>query len=311
MNKAKAIFKEYKNVIQDDKKYRSVPKNNQWRSLDKSTLEAYERYVLAQFKFDSQEAIEKERKQAIESLIPGTKNFYHLYFLDLVKKKKKLIDFSDEEKDLYKKFNSQYGQSQEFYEVEMWIMLLNRIELMTPTNEDTHEADIDENLNLIDYLQDNFLNNRESSSMGQRPQWMDDHNNDSSQSENEDNDASKARKLETKNFTSMFSKEEKLKEILNYYKRNKSLNHQEIIGFDNDVDWDQILPEHVYSHALWMSRNARNQKWVTQFWELSSDKFFNQVAMHFVDKFKKHKEDPRKHSKFYQSEHFFVSFSIE
>ena len=259
MEKAKAIFKEYKNVIQDDNKYRSVPKNTQWKSLDKGTLEAYERYVLAQFKYDSADAIDKERKQAIESLIPGTKNFYHLYFLDLVKKKKKLIDFSDEEKELYKKFNTQFGQSQEFYEVEMWIMLLNRIELMTPTTQDTELADIEENLNLMDYLQDNFLNNREHSYLGSRPQWMDDHNNDSSQSENEDNDASKSRKMETKNFTEMFSKERKLTDILSYYKRNNYLNNQDIIGFDNEVDWDAVKPEHVYSHAVWMAQNASNQ----------------------------------------------------
>ena len=263
MNKSKAVFTQYREVLQDPKKYRSIPKNDRWRNLDKGTLEAYERYVLAQFKFDQDEQIEKERKQAIESLIPGTVNFYHLYFLDLVKRKKKLEDFSDDEKDLYKKFNTQFGQTQQFYEVEMWIMLLNRIDAMAPTNANTTDEDIQENLDLMEYLQDNYLQNRSNSKMGSRPSWMNDHNNDSSQSEGEDNDVSKNSKTETKNFTALFSKETRLKTCLQYYKNHKQINSQQISGFENDFDWTQIQPEHVFAHAKWVAQNAKNQKWVT------------------------------------------------
>jgi hypothetical protein len=74
-------------------------------SMDRSALEAYERYVLAQFKFSDAKDIEQERMDAINSLIPGTKHYYHLYFLNLVKQQKQLHDFTEEEAELYLKFD--------------------------------------------------------------------------------------------------------------------------------------------------------------------------------------------------------------
>ena len=64
-------------------------------------MEAYERYILAQFKFSDPAKIDEERASAIDSLIPGTKHYYHLYFLNLVKKQKELHDFTEEEAKLY------------------------------------------------------------------------------------------------------------------------------------------------------------------------------------------------------------------
>ena len=54
--------------------------------MDQSVIEAYERYVMAQFKWPNADGIEVERGDAIKSLIPGTKYYYHLYFLNLIKK---------------------------------------------------------------------------------------------------------------------------------------------------------------------------------------------------------------------------------
>jgi hypothetical protein len=157
--------------------------------MDKHTLEVYERYVLAQFKYSDAKKIEQERKEAIESLIPGTQHFYHLYFLDLVKRKKKLESFSKEETDLYAKFNKNFGQTEEFYEVEMYIILLNRMESMKPMNEDTDDKAVTDSIDLMTYLQDNFLQNRGSGQYYERPDWMNDHNNDSSASEGENEDS--------------------------------------------------------------------------------------------------------------------------
>ena len=56
------------------------------------------------------EEIAKERSAAIESLIPGTVNYYHLFFLDLVKNKKTFNDFSEEEKKMYKTFEEKHGK---------------------------------------------------------------------------------------------------------------------------------------------------------------------------------------------------------
>jgi len=35
--------------------------------------------------------------EAINSLIPGTKYYYHLYFLNVIKKGKEIHDFTEEE----------------------------------------------------------------------------------------------------------------------------------------------------------------------------------------------------------------------
>ena len=66
---------------------------------------------MAQFRFKDATEAETERREAIESLIPGTIHFYHLYFLDLAKKKKKLLNFSPEDKKLFKKFEEKHQHS--------------------------------------------------------------------------------------------------------------------------------------------------------------------------------------------------------
>lgn len=68
--------------------------------------------------FKNQNDIQSYKKKAIESLIPGTLYHYHLFFLDLVKTKKDINEFSKEEKELYDKFNKKFGKSTQFYEVE-------------------------------------------------------------------------------------------------------------------------------------------------------------------------------------------------
>lgn len=127
----------------DSKKSRHIPSNNLGDSLDKQTLHAYERYVLAQFKFATEDQIRAERQDAILSLIPGTLNYYHLFFLDLVKHKKKISDFSKEETKQYKQFNEQHGQTKQFYEIEMWLLLLNRLDELPKVNAQSSADDIE------------------------------------------------------------------------------------------------------------------------------------------------------------------------
>lgn len=121
-------------------------------SMEKTVLEAYERYVMAQFKFTTEEDIEKERASAIESLIPGTVYYFHLYFLDLVKKKKTIDDFTDEEVALYNKFQEKHGKTSEFTEIETWVLVINRIEGLPKVDAETNEEGIKENLDVIEYL---------------------------------------------------------------------------------------------------------------------------------------------------------------
>ena len=76
--------------------------------MDYATIEAYERYVLAQFKYSDQNKVNQERMDAINSLIPGTLHFYHLYFLNLAKHQKKFFDFTVEEAELYERFHEKH-----------------------------------------------------------------------------------------------------------------------------------------------------------------------------------------------------------
>jgi len=72
--------------------------------------------------------IEKERMDSINSLIPGTKHYYHLYFLNLVKQRIQIDNFTEEEAQLYLKFYKNYGKDALFAEVETWLMLINPLE---------------------------------------------------------------------------------------------------------------------------------------------------------------------------------------
>ena len=84
-------------------------------------------------------------------MIPGTINFYHLYFLDLAKKKK-VKSFTTEESKLYKKFKEQYGYSYQFIEVEMCFLVLNRLEILDEVNEKTNDKSMQKNLDVIEYI---------------------------------------------------------------------------------------------------------------------------------------------------------------
>ena len=97
-----------------EKKKGNAPVNyseTQLASADRSVQQAYERYVLAQFLFKNQNDIQTYRLKALESLIPGTLYHYHLFFLDLIKSKRDIKDFSKEEQELYGKFNKKFGQT--------------------------------------------------------------------------------------------------------------------------------------------------------------------------------------------------------
>ena len=82
---SKAKGDTYAEVMKKSVEERRAPPNRFFTSpkLDQSTFEAYERYVMAQFRFTDATEAESERREAIESLIPGTVGYYHLYFLDL------------------------------------------------------------------------------------------------------------------------------------------------------------------------------------------------------------------------------------
>ena len=107
-------------------KYRNIP-NNSRGDLTEEALQAYERYALAQFKFQSQDDIKKERMAAIESLIPGSLDYFHLYFINVIKEKKSMEDFSKQDLEHWKKFDRNFGTTPKFYEIEIQIELIHKM----------------------------------------------------------------------------------------------------------------------------------------------------------------------------------------
>ena len=55
--------------------------------------------------------IEEERKIAIDSLVPGSLHYYHLYFLDLSKKFNNFSDLDLNQKEQFSRFELTYGQT--------------------------------------------------------------------------------------------------------------------------------------------------------------------------------------------------------
>ena len=92
---------------------------------------------MAQFKFSSPNEIEAERAKTIEELIPGSLEYYHLFFLDLVKKKKTQANWTPEQVKLWEEFQTQHGDTTEFYEVETWLTVINPIEALPTLDENS------------------------------------------------------------------------------------------------------------------------------------------------------------------------------
>ena len=232
-------------------------------SMDQTVLEAYERYVLAQFKHTDEDKIEKERASAIESLIPGTVNYFHLFFLDLVKKKKTIDEFTDEEIKLYNIFEEKYGTTTQFTEIETWVLVVNRIEGLPRVNSDTNAEDIGQNIDVIEYLYDNYI---KKDLIFRKPAVLEeeDHSEESSLIED------KKEKLQTLDLDGKFDRakiakslEEKILKKLKEWESKrrgdikksgfdyaKNLSHedqQEIINFADELNWQLFTNDSVYS----------------------------------------------------------------
>ena len=89
---------------------------------------------------------------AIHSLIPGTKHYYHLYFLNLAKQQKKIEDFTEEEAELYLRFDEQHSGDALFAEVETWLKLINPLEKLPAMSEATSQEDAKEYSDIIDLI---------------------------------------------------------------------------------------------------------------------------------------------------------------
>lgn len=110
--------------------------SEQFRDMERERANAYERYVMAQFRYpNDKEAMEKERRQAIESLTPGTEQHYHLYLLDLARTKSTLLELSESELLMFDRFKLHHPHSPLFQEVFM-NFTLNRLDKADASSDD-------------------------------------------------------------------------------------------------------------------------------------------------------------------------------
>ena len=121
-------------------------------------MAAYERYVLAGLKFEpNSDALNHERQLAIEMLTPKTVHHYHLKCLDILKAKKTLQTLTDDELALFDAFSEDYGQTPQFYEVEMELIALQNLDQIGGSKE-THLADLFTKFeNVLNYLHRRFV----------------------------------------------------------------------------------------------------------------------------------------------------------
>ena len=103
--------------------YTLHPEDIQFRinRMDKTTIQAYERYILAEIQFQSPKDIQSERKKAMEMLIVGTVQYFHLYFVDLLKHKR-YQDFSGDDIENYCQFYELYRHDMLYNEIESQII---------------------------------------------------------------------------------------------------------------------------------------------------------------------------------------------
>ena len=58
---------------------------------------------------------------------------------------------------LYNLFEEKYGQTTQFTEIETWVLVINRIEGLPKVDKDTNSQDIEQNIDVIEYLYDNYI----------------------------------------------------------------------------------------------------------------------------------------------------------
>ena len=62
--------------------------------------------------------------------------------MDLIKNKKTYNEFTDDEKTKYLDFEQNFGKKQQFYEIEMQLLVLNRLETMPKVTPESNDDDV-------------------------------------------------------------------------------------------------------------------------------------------------------------------------
>lgn len=157
---------------------------------------------MAQFKFQDKSDIEQERAKAIETLIPGTIHYFHLYFLNLVKTKRTRKEWTKEQKDLWLQFDERFGTSEEFYEVETWLNVIHPLEALPEASEDLSKQDQKNYMSMIEYIKKYYMKMQERDIDVEMPDYMKEQDiPGQSSSDNEDVEGELSQKVDSTVYT--------------------------------------------------------------------------------------------------------------
>jgi hypothetical protein len=226
--------------------------------------------------------IEQEQKDAINSLIPGTERYYHLYFLHLAKKKNSISEFTDQEKELYNNFAKKFGDSPLFLEVETRFLVINQVGGLKKIDAKSSVKDIDEMLKVYTQFYDSFVGPKfikENRRIFEQREYMKQEsvvNNDSDASmQGEDNQKSVTEYLDETLIKKNYRDEKKAEAQKVLEKTGCS---KEIHGFESELDWSKS--KNLNDAMEWANTLITNGSAYTEceFFEIESDSFFKRLA---------------------------------
>ena len=305
--------------------------------MDHEVVQAYERYVMAQVWYGDQglDAVRSEQSKAIESLIPGTLYYYHLYFIDMAKQK--VFDqMTTEEASLYEHFKQNYSRTREFLEVETAFHVVHKLQkLPKEIDEQTSNEDVVAFLNLVDYIDDQ-INDQVFEPQLSRPAYMNTQAMQEGNSDQSEDEEAEGKQLECFDAAKYFNKESLIKEAhdkikehcknIQYTNQYRVNVHDDLTGMQmskyyrvfNEIDWTLCEPQYVYGQALLLAQRPDDIAGL-QLFEITSESFFDQICEYFKRRFEfqndkaeiQKLQSQRQGHKFQIAECFFNAMTLE
>mmetsp|Transcript_11941 Transcript_11941/g.18430 ORF Transcript_11941/g.18430 Transcript_11941/m.18430 type:complete len:197 (-) Transcript_11941:6613-7203(-) len=185
--------------------------------------------------------------------------YFHLYFLHLVKTKKAMAEWSEEETKLWKKFDEKFGETQQFYEVETQLLVLNKLEQLPSTvTEDMSDAQVNQIIDVVEHIRAHYLETDPFHSIPEVPRFMTESvNQDSSQSETEDDRSHLGEKKSKLPELIPYSRSDRLKSLQAEIDQQDEFMSANFQGFEEELDWTKANVNYVYTMVTSMiSRNV-------------------------------------------------------
>ena len=242
---------------------------------------------MAQFRFNTDHEIEQHQRKAIESLIPGTLHYFHLYFLDLAKRGVTEDRFDAEQAKMFAKFEKKFGTTPEYAEIDCWFSFIQKVE-----NGDSTQ-DMDVATQVAEYLQEALDNVKPLSEQVSlvAPEWLHDATETSSQS-GEETQGKIQKQCTSSDLSQGYDRQKRIDSIYDKYAKSKKLTElHKLMNLENDIDWTKFTPQSAFEYAEWMISNGWANQYAMSLYEISSESFFNQLSEYIFKLYKKDTKD--------------------